>query len=107
MPRQSVLWSGKYVDVAASQTGALITTLTGGATGAVGDYIENIIVIPETTGAGTIALLDGTTSVNILVTGTLGDLKPLIIPIRARAKNSGGWSITTGANVHVKVSGNF
>jgi hypothetical protein len=107
MPRQSVLWSGKYVDVAASQTGALITTQTGGATGGVGDYIDGILIVPETTAAGTIALLDGTTSKNIFVTGTLSDLKPHWIPIRARAVNSGGWSITTGANVHVKVCGNF
>jgi len=106
MPRQSVLWSGKYVDVAASQTGAAIKT-TSASTGAVGDYIDNVVIFPETTGAGTIALLDGSTSVNIFVTGTLSDLKPLVVPIRARAVNSGGWSITTGANVHVKVSGNF
>jgi hypothetical protein len=106
MARQKDLWSGKYVDVAASQTGAAIKT-TGATTGAIGDYIDGILVIPETTSAGTIALLDGSTSVNIFVTGTLADLKPHWLPIRARAVNSGGWSITTGSAVHVKVCGNF
>jgi len=106
MPRQSVLWAGKYIDVPKSQTGTAIKT-TSASTGAVGDYIDNIVIFPETTGAGTIALLDGGTSVNILVSGTLSDLKPLVVPIHARAVNSGGWSITTGDNVHVKVNGNF
>lgn len=104
MARPKDLYAGKYVDVAASQTGASITTRT---TPAVGDYIDGVLVVPETTAAGTIALLDGATSKNIFVSGTLSDLSPIWIPIKARAVNSGGWTITTGANVHVKVCGNF
>lgn len=97
---------GKYVDVAASQTGAKIKT-TSASTGALGDYIDTIVIIPETTGAGTIALLDGSTSVNVFVTGTLSNLSPITLHIRSRATAAAGWSITTGANVHVRVSGRF
>ena len=99
-------YMGKYVDVAASQTGAAIKT-TSASVGAIGDYIDTIIIIPETTGAGTIALLDGATSVNIFVTGTLADLSPIVIRMKARAVNANGWSLTTGANVHVRVTGRF
>lgn len=104
MAKLKSLYAGKYVDVAASQTGASITTRTAPA---IGDFLDGVLVIPETTGAGTIALLDGSTSVNIFVTGTLSNLQPFYIPIKAHAKNSGGWTITTGANVHVKCVGNF
>ena len=97
---------GKYIDVAASQTGTAIQT-TGAATGALGDYISSITIIPETTGCGTVALLDGATSVNVFVTGTLEDLSPICIPIHSRATAAAGWSITTGANGHVRVSGRF
>lgn len=99
-------YMGKYVDVAASQTGAVIKT-TAAAVGAIGDYIDTIVIIPETVGAGTIALLDGVTSVNIFVAGTLGDLRPIVIRLKARAINANGWSLTTGANVHARVIGRF
>jgi len=88
-----------YIDVASGQTGATISTRKG-------TVIKHIVVIPETTGAGTIALLDGATSVNIFVTGTLTSLQPFSIFLDCRSKN-GGWTITTGANVHVRVVGNF
>ncbi len=91
-----------YETVAKSQTGQKL-----GSEGAKGDVLERLIIIPETTAAGTVALLDGATSVNVLVAGTLGDLKPLIVPIGARSVNTGGWSITTGDNVHVIAVGRF
>lgn len=103
MARLRDTYVGLYVDVAASQTGAAISTRGGGA---VGDYIDGILIVPETTSAGTIALLDGATSKNIFVSGTLSDLTPIWVPIRARCVNA-GWTITTGAAVHVKVCGNF
>ena len=91
----------KYETVAASQTGQAL-----GATGAVGDILERIIIIPETTGAGTIALLDGTVSTNIFVTGTLADLSPIVIEFGCPSVN-GKWSLTTGANVHCIAVGQF
>ncbi len=71
-----------------------------------GDILESVIIIPETTGAGTVTLVDGNTSINILVSGTLGDLKPLIVPIHARSQNT-AWKLTTGSNVHCICIGHF
>lgn len=91
-----------FEDVAASQTGQVL----GPGAGALGDYLEGVLVIPETTGAGTIALLDGAVSRNIFVTGTLADLSPIWIPIKAKSV-TGAWSLTTGANVHAIAVGKF
>lgn len=90
-----------YEDVAASQTGQPL-----GANGAVGDVISHVVVIPETVGAGTIALLDGTVSRNIFLTGTLSNLVPFTIPLGMRSVN-GPWKLTTGANVHAIAVGKF
>ncbi len=64
------------------------------------------LVVPETTGAGTVALLDLSTSVNVFVTGTLTSLVPFYVPMGCLSKN-GAWKITTGANVHIRAFGNF
>lgn len=96
-----VLASQTYQDVAASQTAVIL-----GTTGAVGDWLDGVLVIPETTAAGTVALLDSATSVNIFVTGTLTSLVPFFIAMGCQSKN-GAWKITTGANVHVRAVGNF
>lgn len=91
----------EWEDVAASQTAQVI-----GQTGALGDYLDYILIIPETTGAGTIALLDGSDSRNIFVAGTLADLSPIVVKIGAKSK-TGPWKLTTGANVHAMCFGKF
>jgi hypothetical protein len=96
-----VLASQTYQDVAASQTATVL-----GSTGATGDWLDGVLVIPETTAAGTVALLDNATSVNIFVTGTLSDLAPIYVKMGCVSKN-GAWKITTGANVHIRAIGNF
>ena len=90
-----------YEDVAASQTAQVI-----GVNGRAGDYISHIVIIPETTAAGTIALLDDTVSRNIFVTGTLSNLAPITVPL-GMTSGVGAWKITTGANVHVIAVGIF
>ena len=91
-----------YELVAASQT-----TQTLGPVGGKGDILERCIIIPETTGAGTVAIKDGSdTAINILVSGTLSDLKPHVVHIGARSM-VGAWQVTTGANVHVVCVGRF
>ena len=59
--------ANKYELIAASQTDQAL-----GATGKAGDILERLIIVPETTGAGTVAIQDGdATAINVLVTGTL------------------------------------
>ena len=91
-----------YELIAASQTDQVC-----GPTGGVGDLLERLIIVPETTGAGTVAIQDGAdTAINVFVTGTLSDLHPIIIPLGMRSA-TGSWQITTGANVHVIAVGRF
>lgn len=95
----------EYELVAASQTDQIL-----GTTGGVGDILSHLLIVPETTGAGTVAIKDGNGSaINVLVTGTLADLTPIYVPIQAACVNATtpGWKITTGANVHVLAFGSF
>ena len=84
-----------YETVAASQTDQVL-----GTTGAAGDYLAGVLVVPATTGAGTVSVKDGAGSAIVLFTGggTLADLKPFFVPVGA-CSASGAWKVTTGANV--------
>ncbi len=82
-------------------------TITLGGVGGKGDVLERLIIVPETTGAGTVAIKDGSnTAINVFVTGTLSDLHPIVIDIGARS-TSGAWQVITGANVHAIGVGSF
>jgi hypothetical protein len=98
---RSNIAAGEYETVAASQTAQVL-----GATGAIGDWLAGLLIVPATIGAGTVALLDDATSMNVFVTGTLADLTPIWLPLNMKSKN-GAWKITTGANVSVIAVGNF
>lgn len=91
----------KYEAVAASQTAQVM-----GSMGAVGDYLSHIVIQPTTTAAGTCTVLDNTTVIFTFTTGTLGDLKPLVVPFNCQSA-IGPWKITTGANVAVLAFGDF
>ena len=94
-----------YELVAKSKTAQVL----GGA-GAKGDVLERLIIVPETTAAGTVALIDGTgagaVSMNMFVTGTLSDLRPIVLDLGMRSV-VGKWQVTTGDNVHVIAIGKF
>lgn len=93
----------EYETVAASQTAQVL-----GATGAVGDDIDGLLVIPATTAPGNVLLLDGATSITVFVGGasSVSNLVPFFIPLNMRSV-SGAWKVTTGANVSVIGIGNF
>jgi hypothetical protein len=101
--------TGYYVTVAASQTAASIKS----STGAVGDYLDYVIVIPATTAPGVVTILDGTSGPTTVVaypgggTTALLTLTPFTIPVGAVSRVAGGWYITTGANVSVLAVGKF
>lgn len=92
-----------YSTVAASQTAQVL-----GATGATGDYLTGILVIPATTSPGAISLLDNATSITVFTGGasSVSNLVPFTIPVGAASKN-GAWKITTGANVSCIAVGKF
>lgn len=91
-----------YETVAASQSDQVL-----GPTGSSGDILERLIIVPATTGAGSVSIKDGTGSaITVFVSGTLSDLHPIVIPIGARS-TSGAWKVTTGSNVSVIAVGRF
>lgn len=92
-----------YETVAASQTAQVL-----GPTGAFGDYISGLLVVPATTSPGNVLLLDNATSITVFTGGASSvlSLHPFFIPIGARSV-SGAWKVTTGANVSVMAIGNF
>lgn len=94
---------GDYETVAASQTAQTL-----GATGAAGDFISGILVIPATTSPGNVLLLDNATSITVFTGGTASvtNLVPFLIPLGMRSA-SGAWKLTTGANVSCIGIGNF
>lgn len=95
--------AGEYETVAASQTAQAL-----GATGATGDYISGILVVPATTSPGNVLLLDNATSITVFAGGasSVSNLVPFFIPL-GMISVSGAWKITTGANVSCIAIGNF
>lgn len=81
----------------------------GPAGGAIGDYLESLVVIPANSNVGAISVADGGGSSIAVFTGgpaSVSDLKPFIIPIKAYS-TSGLWSVTTSNNAAVLANGNF
>lgn len=84
-----------YETVAASQTAQVL-----GPTGAVGDYLKRLIIIPATTSPGNVLLLDNATSITIFAGGasSVTELKPIVVELDMFSV-SGAWKLTTGASV--------
>lgn len=98
-----VTMEGAYETVAASQTAQVL-----GTTGATGDIIHGILVIPASASPGNVLLLDNATSITVFAGGTdsVLTLHPFFIPLGIKSV-SGAWKITTGANVSCIGIGNF
>lgn len=97
--------TGKYVAVAASQTDSVIQL----SSGAVGDYLDHVIVVPATTAPGVVTIKDNATALISYPGGgttALLTLTPFTIYVGA-VSSSGAWKITTGANVSILAVGKF
>lgn len=97
------IFAGEYETVAASQTAQVL-----GPTGATGDYISGILVVPNSTSPGNVLLLDGATSITVFAGGasSVSNLVPFFIPL-GLISVSGAWKITTGASVSCIGIGTF
>ena len=89
-----------YETVAASQTAQVL-----GLVGNKGDLLERIIIIPATTSPGLVTILDGSTSIPVMVAGTT-TIAPIVVELNMYSV-SGAWSVTTGTNVSVIAVGKF
>lgn len=94
----------EYETVAASQTDQPL-----GASGATGDLLVSVLIIPATTSPGAVTIKDGAdTAITIFAGGasSVATLHPFTVPINVKSR-TGAWQITTGANVSVIGAGNF
>jgi hypothetical protein len=95
----------QYVTVAASQTTAPV--------GVINSYLESVTVIPASTAAGAVTILDGSTNIVVIPTlagtGTGTQVQvPYTVQLGIRATSaSTGFKITTGAAVSVIAVGRF
>lgn len=94
-----------YETVAASQPDQVM-----GATGASGDYLAGVLIVPGTTAAGAVSIKDGGGSAITLFPGggttALTTLIPFFVPLGIKSV-SGAWKVTTGANVTAIGIGQF
>lgn len=96
-----------YETVAASQSAQ-----TMGATGAVGDRLDGVLIVPATTSPGAVTIADGNGAAITIFAGGAGSvlsLHPFFVPIGAECVNATtpGWKILTGANVSAIGVGRF
>lgn len=80
-----------------------------GATGATGDYLAHLLIVPATTSPGAVSIKDGAGGAITVFTGgasSVGSLVPFSIPINA-VSTAGAWQVTTGAAVSAIGVGTF
>lgn len=95
---------GNYKTVAASQTDQVL-----GPTGASGDLLTGLLIIPASTSPGAVSIKDDSGSAITVFAGgsnSVLTLHPFYVPIGA-ISTLGPWKVTTGANVSVIGFGNF
>lgn len=95
-----------YIDVAEGQTGSTLEITSG--TGKKGDYLDGLVVFPDSTSPGAVTLIDGTVSVVVFRGGanSVTSLVPFMIPQGSASKN-GPWKVTTSTSVRVRAFGAF
>lgn len=97
--------NAEYETVAASATDQAL-----GATGATGDYLASVLIIPATAAAGAVSIKDGAGSAISIFAGggttALPTLAPIFVPLGIYSL-AGAWKVTTGTNVSVIAVGNF
>lgn len=96
---------GDYETVAASQADQIM-----GATGAIGDYLAGVLIVPAQIDCGVVSIKDGSGSVITVFAGgattNLVALIPFFVPLGIKCMGA-GWKVTTGVGVSAIGVGNF
>lgn len=94
----------EWETVAASATDQIM-----GATGAVGDLLDSVLIVPTSTTTGAVSIKDGNGSAIQIYAGGTTTLIPFSVPLGLKCLNvtNPGWKITTGAGVTAIGIGNF
>lgn len=98
------LAQAEYETVAASQTDQVL-----GATGAAGDYLSGVLIVPASTSPGAVSIKDGSGSAITIFTGgasSVSNLVPFFVPLGIKCAGA-GWKVTTGASVSAIGVGDF
>jgi hypothetical protein len=85
----------EYETVAASQTDQAM------GTGATGDYLAGVLIVPATTSPGAVSIKDGSGTPITIFTGgatSVSNLVPFFVPFGIKS-TGGAWKLTTGAAV--------
>jgi hypothetical protein len=94
-----------YETVAAGQTNQVL-----GATGAAGDLLAGLLIVPATTAPGPVSIREGSgPSIMVFVGGDLYPISstiPFFIPLGILSL-TGAWKVTTSADVSVIAVGSF
>lgn len=96
--------AGHYETVAASATDQAL-----GATGATGDFLAGVLIVPATTSPGAVSIKDGAGSAITVFTGgasSVSNLVPFFVPLGIYS-TGGAWKVTTSTNVSVIGVGRF
>ena len=92
----------EYETVAASQTNQAL-----GATGAIGDFLDKLVIVVATAATAQVQIKDGAdTAITIFPNSPGGGIGTYCIPVCLRSR-TGAWQITTGAGASVIATGNF
>ena len=100
----AVVQSDKYETVAASQSNQVM-----GTTGAIGDVLSGVLIVPATTSPGQVSIKDGGGSPIVIFFGgatSVGSLVSFTVSLGITSV-AGAWSITTGAAVSAIGIGRF
>lgn len=96
-----------YQAVAAGQSAVML-----GASGAVGDYLAGVLIVPASLSPGAVTITDGNGSAITIFAGgssSLLTLHSFYVQIGAKctATTTPGWQVTTGSSVSVICFGSF
>ena len=97
--------SGDYETVAASSTDQVL-----GATGAIGDVLIGLLIVPASTSPGAVTIKDGSGSAITVFAGgsnSVSNLVPFPAPLFGIRATGAGWKVTTGVDVSVIAAGDF
>lgn len=105
-PGGVIAFDTDYETIAASQTDQAL-----GATGAAGDALSGLLIVPATTSPGAVSIKDGSGSAITVFTGgadSVASLHAFYVPFgNGIVSADGAWQVTTGANVSAIAFGSF
>lgn len=99
----ALVGGGNYEACPASATTVL------GSTGAIGDFLNSLLIVPGTTSPGAVQIQDGAdTAITVFAGGASSVSNKVSFNVYAGGSSrTGAWSVICGANVSVLANGSF